>query len=162
MRLLVAAAALIPALALAQPAGPQRKAGWWEMTMSMTAPMAMTQTLQMCTDASVEKPGQAFGPMNQRGDCSAGPIVPDAGGWRFSTTCKAGTMTIETSGTARGDFGSSYHVDAVTRMSPAPMPQMAESHTTIDAKWLGACPAGKKPGDVVVAGRTMSMGRPPG
>jgi hypothetical protein len=62
-------------------------------------------------------------------------------------------MTIATSGTARGDLSSSYHMESVTRMTPAPAPQLAETHMTIDAKWLGPCPAGKKPGDVVIGRR---------
>jgi hypothetical protein len=139
-----------------------RKAGWWQMTMAMTGPMPMTQTMQVCTDASVEKPGQAFEGMRRRGDCTPGPVERTPQGWRFSTTCKAGNMTIQTSGVASGDFKAGYHVDSTTRMSPAPMPQMAETHMSMDAKWLGACPAGRKPGDMVMGGRSMSPPHPAG
>jgi hypothetical protein len=68
-------------------------------------------------------------------------------------------MTMTTSGVASGDFNSAYKVDSTTRMNPAPMPQMAESKMTIEAKWAGPCPAGRKPGDMVMAnGMVMHMG----
>jgi hypothetical protein len=148
-RPLVLAAVLVPALAVAQGGLPQRKAGWWEMAMTMSGPMAMSQTLRMCTDPAKDKPGETLnGGMAQRGACTQGPVTPTPGGWSFSSTCAMGKMTMSTTGLARGDFNSGYHLESTTRMDPAPMPQLAETHMTIDARWLGPCPAGKKPGDV--------------
>ena len=72
--------------------------------------------------------------------------TPD--GWTIAASCVAGQTTVSTQGRASGDFGSRYHVDLTTRLTPAPTPQAAEVRTAIDAKWLGACPAGKKPGDM--------------
>ena len=57
-------------------------------------------------------------------------------------------MTVATQGRASGDFSSRYHVDLTTRLTPPPAPQAAEVRTAIDATWLGACPADKKPGDM--------------
>jgi hypothetical protein len=156
------AAALAPSLTTAQsPAPPQRKPGWWETTMTMSAPMAMKQTMRTCTDAASEKANNAFSSnMQARGTCTQGPIRRTPAGWAFSSTCKEGKMTTTTSGVVSGDFNSGYRMEAVTRMSPAPMPQMAETRMTVDAKWLGACPAGRKPGDVVMAnGMVMNMNR---
>jgi hypothetical protein len=155
-----AAAALVPAASTAQPAGPPtRKAGWWEMTMAMSAPVPMRQKMSMCVDAASEKASGAFATMNQRGNCTTGPVTRTPSGWAFSSTCKQGSMTMTTSGVASGDFNSAYKVDSTTRMNPAPMPQMAESKMTIEAKWAGPCPAGRKPGDMVMAnGMVMHMG----
>ena len=36
-----------------------------------------------------------------------------------------------------------------TRFSP-PMHGMSQSNMTLDARWLGACKAGQKPGDVIM------------
>lgn len=157
LSVLVAASA---ASVLAAPAGPpQRKAGWWEITTQMAAPMAMTQKMNFCTDAATEARNSALaGNMQSQGDCTQGPIARTPGGWSFSSTCKMQGMTMTTSGTATGDFQSNYRVDATTKMEPAPMPQMAQSRMTITAKWLGACPAGRKPGDMVMGnGMVMNM-----
>ena len=156
--LALAAAAAIPAAASAQP---MRKDGLWEMTMQMSVPMAMTMTSRQCTDASLEKGGAAFRNQNQnmpKGvDCKSDLPTPAAGGgWAFGSTCHMSSMTMTTHGVARGDFNSGYHMESTTEMSPAPMPQMAQSHMVIDAKWLGPCPADMKPGDVVMNGRKFS------
>ncbi len=158
--LFLAAAALAAAAAPAQ-AQPARKDGLWEMTMKVTAPMNMNMTSRQCTDASEEKGGAAFrnngGQMPKGIDCKAGPVTPAAGGgWSYSNTCVMRNMTMTTAGTAKGDFRSGYHIDSVTKMSPAPMPQLAEQHMSIDAKWLGPCPAGMNPGDVEINGKRIA------
>lgn len=158
----VAVAALLPAVAAAQP---MRKDGLWEMTMKMSSPAPVTMTTRQCTDASQEKGGAAFRNNNPQAsgvDCKAGPMVPVPGGWRYSSTCTMKTMTMTTTGVATGDFRSGYHMESTTKMSPAPMPQMAESKVVIDAKWLGPCPADMKPGDTIVNGRKFSRPAPRG
>ena len=160
---LASLALLIPALASAQ-AMPMRKAGLWEMTMQMSAPMQMTVTSKQCTDASEEKAGAAFrsnGPTMPGGvDCKAGvPLPAPGGGWSYSSVCTMKSMTMTTSGVAKGDFNSGYHMESTTRMSPAPIPQLAESHMTMDAKWVGPCPADIKPGDMIVNGRKISKAK---
>ena len=159
--LLASLALLAPTFVSAQPGVPMRRDGLWEMTMQMSAPMQMTMTSRQCTDATQEKAGAAFrnsGPSGASGvDCKSGiPLPAPGGGWSFSSTCTMRNMTMSTSGTARGDFRSGYHMESVTRMSPAPMPQMAENHMIIDAKWIGPCPADMKPGDVEMNGRRIS------
>ena len=61
-----------------------------------------------------------------------------------------------------GSFDSAYTMKvASTRSGGPPMPGVApgaETHMTIEAKWLGACAAGQKPGDVVMSnGMTMNV-----
>ena len=154
---LLAAAVLVPAVAIAAaaPGAPHRKAGWWEMTTTMSAPRAMTTKMNMCTDAATEARNNALatnqGPQGGA-TCTQGPMGrTPTGGWTFSSTCKMqGGMTTTTSGVASGDFTSNYRVEATTKMSPAPMPQMAESKMTMTARWLGACPNGRVPGDMVM------------
>lgn len=154
-------ALLIPTLAAAQV--PMRRDGLWEMTMQMSAPVAMTMTSKQCTDASQEKAGAMFrnnSPNAGGVDCKAGVPLPAAGGgWSYSSTCTMHNMTMSTSGTVRGDFRTGYHMDSTTRMSPAPMPQMAQTHMIIDAKWLGPCPADMKPGDMEMNGHRVSARR---
>ena len=156
--LALAAAVLVPAAASAQSA-PTRKAGLWELSMTMSAPMTMHQTMQMCTDATTEAKGLAFNNnMNAPSGvtCTSGPVTPAPGGWRYSNTCSMKGMTMATEGTATGDFGSGYRMESTTTMTPAPIPQMAQSHMVIDAKWLGPCPADLAPGDMMVGGRKIA------
>lgn len=155
------AAVAIPAIAAAAPAPPQRKAGWWEMVMQMSAPAPMTQKMNLCTDAATEARNSAFAGQSAPGsDCTQGPVTQTPAGWRFSSTCKAGEMTTTTTGVASGDFNTNYRVEATTRMTPAPIPQMAESKMVITSRWLGPCPAGRVPGDMVMGnGMVVNVNR---
>ena len=57
-------------------------------------------------------------------------------------------MKIRANGVANGDFNSRYHADIVVQMDPPPAPGAAEVKVGLDARWVGECPSGKKPGDV--------------
>ncbi|HEY7219560.1 MAG TPA: hypothetical protein VH985_14340, partial [Candidatus Binatia bacterium] len=50
-----------------------------------------------------------------------------------------------------GRFDSSYKADIKSSYEP-PMAGMKESSSMIEAKWLGPCKAGQKPGDIVMPG----------
>jgi hypothetical protein len=152
--LALCAAFAIPAAAsrAATPPIPARKAGWWEINTQVTAnsPM-MFATVHLCTDAATEAKTSAFAARQAPdADCSSGPTARTAAGWSFAMTCKMQGMTMTTAGTASGDFNSNYRAESTTRMSPAPMPQLAETRTVMTSRWLGACPAGRKPGDMVM------------
>jgi hypothetical protein len=55
-----------------------------------------------------------------------------------------------------GSFDSAYKVDVTSTRSGGPAAPGGNSRMIIDAKWLGACAAGQKLGDVVMA-NGMSM-----
>jgi hypothetical protein len=145
-----ACAAAIPVLCLADDAAmPVRKPGWWELNMTTRGPTPspIRQTARLCTDATVDQVQTPVGIRTGR-NCPPIQVARTADGWTVQATCAVGPTTIATQGRASGDFNSSYHVELTTQLTPAPMPQAAEIQTVLDAKWLGACPAGKAPGDV--------------
>ena len=155
MRLAVLAvlfAAVAPmASSLAQTdAGPARKPGWWEqqLVISGPTPEPIHQTMRICTDATVDKVQSPLGVNMNGGGCPQPKVARTATGWTVSGACDTGTMKISADASATGDFSDRYHVDAVVRMDPPPAPQAAEVKIAMDARWVGQCPAGKKPGDV--------------
>lgn len=50
-----------------------------------------------------------------------------------------------------GDLSSNYRGEIYSAYSP-PMMGMKEARSVIEAKWLGTCQPGLKPGDVVMPG----------
>ena len=151
--LLIAAVAAGFALpALAQIATPTRKAGYWDQTMVMAGNHPTTMKTQFCTDANVEKSISAFGQGASQSMCSKNVIRKTLTGYAFESTCKVGNGTSVSSGTATGDFNTGYTVNMVSKTTPPPAPGMGETKMTITAKWVGPCPAGKKPGDMVMPG----------
>ena len=52
---------------------------------------------------------------------------------------------------------TAYRMDMLSTYNP-PMMGMKEARTTVEAKWLGACKPGQKPGDVTMAnGMSFNM-----
>jgi hypothetical protein len=149
---LLALAALGPAASsLAQDqAQPTRKPGWWEMQVAIIGPTPepIRQILHMCTDAEYDAKQSPFGVNMRGGGCQPTKIARSASGWTISGACDTGQMKITADAVATGDLDDRYHVDIDTHMDPPPAPQAAEVKVAIDARRLGECPAGKKPGDV--------------
>jgi hypothetical protein len=148
---LVAALALaaIASVALAQPlATPTRRAGWWEQSMTMNMRgKEQTMTTQMCTDPQIERESSVIAQAAGGQSCSRRDITPVPGGWHVVSECSSrfgGSRT--TTGMVTGDFQSHLHMDLVSQSA------RGSDHVVMDTRWLGACPAGRRPGDVVMPG----------
>ena len=59
--------------------------------------------------------------------------------------------TATTTGVFTGQFDSSYKADIKSTYEP-PLHGMKQSAATREAKWLGACKPGQKPGDISMPG----------
>ncbi len=142
-------------------AAPVRKPGFWETTMTMEGPHAHVMVTKVCTDAALERRTAMFGGANPGKDCSVHEMHRTAGGFAFRSVCKRHDVTTTTAGKATGDFNSLYRVESTTRISAASGPPGRERHMVMDNRWLGACPAGRKPGDLILpSGEVMSMATP--
>ena len=79
----------------------------------------------------------------------------------ISATCQIGPMKSTSQSVVSGDFNSNYTVKVTSKVDglPAGAPQEAAgSTTTIQARWVGACKPGQRPGDIVMAnGQTMNI-----
>jgi hypothetical protein len=134
---------------------PTRKAGLWEMTMDFHNSRLPHQTMKQCTDADSDKlMNMNFAGSNEQA-CSKKDIVKNGGGYVIDSVCNFGGMTTTSHAVVTGSFDSAYSVDVSSTRSGGPhVPGMAangQTHMTITAKWLGACAAGEKPGDVMMS-----------
>jgi hypothetical protein len=141
------AAAATAAAPMAGP--PSRKPGLWTHTI---AAQGVNQTMRVCLDADTDAKMTVWGQAASKDMCARQTFSPTAGGWRFSSECDMGAGgKVVSSGTATGDFNSSYVVKATSTTTGAAMPQANGVHDmTLTARWEGACPAGMKGGDVRV------------
>ena len=113
---------------------PVRKAGLWEMKVLRTGSQMPEMTMQHCTDETTDKDmSTAVSPMG-KDICSKRDIQKTATGYVSDSVCGIGGMSI-TSHSERGPTG---------------VPR--DSTTTIEAKWLGACKADQKAGDIMMPG----------
>jgi hypothetical protein len=149
-----ASEAASPASAVTGALQPKRKAGLWRMSMSHTGGPGMSMTAEMCVDEASAGDFN-FDPGKRSKDCTNSKLTPTGNGWAFESICKMDGRTVTTQGTVTGDMSSNYAMQASTRMEPAPEGMPATSDTKIEAKWIGACPPGMKPGAVKVAGMNI-------
>jgi len=140
--------ALLPVSAAGAVDLPVRKAGLWEMKVLRAGSPSPEMTMQQCTDESTDKDmSTAMSPMAKE-MCSKQEIQKTATGYVTDSICGIAGVTIASHAEITGDFNSAYTVTSTSRSERGP----AGGTTTIEAKWLGACKADQKPGDIMMPG----------
>src|ERR1041385_8202528 len=169
MRLaMLLAATFIAAPALAQDQMPSRKPGLWEMTMTFEGRGAPPQTMQQCIDASTDKAMQDMSQGTRGQSCSKREMKKVGDTIVFDSVCNTGAGTATSHGVVSGDFNSAYTVKINSKREGGPPNMPAETNMTVAAKWVGACKADQKPGDIIMANgmkmnvTDMQKGGPPG
>ena len=131
---------------------PVRKSGLWEMKVLQTGSPAPEMTMQQCTDETTDKDmSTSFSPM-AKDVCSKNDIQKTATGYVTDSVCGSGGMSVKSRAEITGDFNSAYTVKSTSNSTGAPAGVPRDSTTTIEAKWLGACKADQKPGDIIMPG----------
>ena len=125
---------------------PKRKAGLWEINMHMEGAPSMGP-MQQCIDQNTDNMMQQQA--KSKADCSVMDIKPSGNAVTIHSVCKMEGSTATTDGVFDGAFDSSYKGTMKTRFNP-PMHGMSESNMTQEARWLGPCKTGQKPGDVIM------------
>jgi hypothetical protein len=131
---------------------PVRKAGLWELKMVKAGSPLPEMTMQHCTDETTDKAmTDAASPMS-KDMCSKNDLQKTATGYVSDSVCKVAGMSITSHSETTGDFNSAYTVKSVSHSEGGPSGAPRDTTTTIEAKWLGACKADQKPGDIVMPG----------
>lgn len=144
----------------ATPDRPVRKPGLWKQTL-LVAGAPYVQDARLCLDAESEKVVSWWGKKGLRRDCVEDAVVqkPD-GSWRFSSVCVSEDhIKTTTLGTAVGDFQRRYQLAAdLTISDPTNAARSGTRSVTLDAEWLGPCPADMKPGQLSYPdGQTINL-----
>jgi len=144
--LLGLAAASLAGGALAADA-PKRKSGLWEIKSQMEG-MPSMGAIQQCIDQNTDDVMQQRA-KKEKPDCSVMDVKPQGNKVTTHSVCKFEGTTATTDAVFIGAFDSAYKGDMRTRYNP-PMHGMSESKMTMEARWLGPCKPGQKPGDVIM------------
>ena len=130
---------------------PVRKAGLWEMKVLSGGSMP-EMTMQQCTDETTDKDmSTAMSPMAKE-MCSKQDIQKTSAGYLSDSVCAIAGTTIKSKAEITGDFNSAYTVKSTSRSEGGPAGAARDSSTTIEARWLGACKADQKAGDIMMPG----------
>jgi hypothetical protein len=136
---------------------PERKAGLWELKMAFEGGNMPAQTAEHCIDAETDKLMSATGGSMVQDMCSKPDVKKTGDTFVVDSTCKIGPYASSSHAVISGDFNSAYTVKVVSKQEGPAIPGMpAERTMTIDAKWVGACKADQKPGDMIIAGRNST------
>ena len=168
----LASAALL--LCVAATAGaqdfPKRKSGLWEIKTNATTPGPAGANpgpvvMQMCIDEKTDNAAQQQAGGFSKQNCSKQDVKRSGTTMTVDTVCNLGQTTATTHSVFTGSFDSAYKVDTKSTYDP-PLGGMREGGAVIEAKWLGACKADQRPGDMILGnGMKMNMndfnGAPP-
>ena len=144
---------------------PARKPGQWEIKMTpKTAGAAPLMTTQLCLDAASDKAMMAQGLAMSTG-CTTQQSRDGSGNLVLDATCSMGGRQIKSHSVVSGDFQSHYTIDIVSDSQGGNPALPKHSEMTQQAKWLGACQQGMKPGDMMLPGgrimNVLGMMKPP-
>jgi hypothetical protein len=151
---LALAAALLPSPASADDL-PKRKSGLWEIKMSMAGMPTGMGPMQTCVDEKSDDITQQQAQAQAKKSCSRNDIKREGDRVLVHSVCQFDKTTATSDAVFSGRFDAGYRGDIKTTYSP-PLAGHKEAQMTIEAKWLGPCKAGQKPGDVMVNGKTFN------
>jgi Protein of unknown function (DUF3617) len=130
---------------------PVRKAGLWEMKVAHTGSSTPEMTMQHCTDETTDKEmSTAFSPL-AKDMCSKQDVQKTTTGYVSDSVCGVAGMTVTSHAEITGDFNSAYTVKSTAHSDGGPK-SAHDNTSTIEARWLGACKADQKPGDIMMPG----------
>ncbi|ESQ75050.1 DUF3617 family protein [Asticcacaulis sp. AC402] len=132
--------------------GPALKAGLWELKTQI-AKMPQSITTKICLDEALSTSFTTnAGPMKQGNtNCSDQTITHIGNVIDMSAVCKDGAQTIDTKVRMEMMGDTAYKQTITATFDPA-KDGMKDVSTTVAGKWLGACGADMKPGDMVMPG----------
>lgn len=136
---------------------PKRKSGLWEVRTQMSG-MPSQGPMQMCIDQTSDNLMHDRKDGSKLADCPVMQVQPGAGKVTVHSVCHHNGTTATTDAVITGDFDKSYRNDMLTRFSP-PQNGMKEMKMVQEARWLGPCKEGQRPGDIILPGvGKMNMG----
>ena len=130
---------------------PKRKSGLWEIKTLMKEMPGGGMTMQHCVDEKTDDLMQRDADKQAKQSCTVSNMKRDGDRMTVQSACKMDKSTVTTDSVFTGKFDSAYRVDMKSRYEP-PLHGMKENAMSMEAKWLGACKPGQKPGDMVMQG----------
>ena len=131
---------------------PKRKPGLWEIQTS-GAEALPPQTMKQCIDAETDMKLMKMGTdmsAKMGGACAKNTFTKQGSQYIGEAECTMMGTKMTTKSVMSGDFESAYTGESTASFDP-PMKGMKETKTKISARWVGACEAGQKPGDMFLS-----------
>jgi hypothetical protein len=152
-------AALFLALICVTPARaaelPSRKPGLWEVKMSIEGRNAPPQVIRQCIDAATDQMMQSNAGPYAAAACPKRDVQSSPDSITIDSGCTIDGKPATAHAVITGSFDSAYTMTVTSQSGDSAASKMV---MTLDAKWLGACAADQKPGDMIFSnGRTVNI-----
>ena len=148
----------VPALAATPVDVPPLRAGLWEATtVSASGPQPRPAVTRMCLDKHTQRNVLDQLALAAPRMCARYQYGMRSGRFVTDSSCTLGASTIE--GRTETTFlrDTAYHMEVVGRVGPAGRAGQMQK-AVIDGRHVGTCPAGMKPGDMVLPnGLTLNV-----
>lgn len=136
---------------------PTRKPGLWEIKMQIDGRTLPMKSMQQCTDAATDKQLMSGFGRPELQACPKKTVNASGNTITIDSVCKIRGATETTHAVISGDFNSAYTVAVTSKHAGGrPLPHGAAPggvvHMTMQAKWLGPCAKGQRPGDLIMPG----------
>ena len=138
---------------------PRRKPGLWEIRNAASENLGMPP-INFCVGEQTDTAAQHLDRVaGEKGSCSIGPFKRSGISWVAESVCKDSRSVVVSQSIASGDFQTQYRIDTLVFYSPPLASNKREDKEAVVARYLGACGAGQRPGDLVVPGMgVLNMG----
>src|SRR5580692_8392861 len=125
---------------------PARKPGLWEVKTTIDGnPRALT--VQQCIDVSTDQMLQSSAGPFSAPACPDRQVIKSEASMTIDSRCTLSGKPAHAHAVVEGSFDAAYTMTVTSEGGDLPAVKM-----TIEGKWLGACAADQKPGDVMMAG----------
>jgi hypothetical protein len=149
MRRIVLSSALL--LANAVPALsselPSRKPGLWEVKTSIENVNAPARVIRQCIDAATDQMLQSIAGPFDPASCPERNVQSSANSTTIDFKCTVGGKPATARSLITGSLDSAYTMTVTAQSDRSAGGGMT---MTMEGKWLGACAADQKPGDIVL------------
>ena len=130
---------------------PARRAGLWEVKMTMEGFGMPPLTSHQCIDAETDQMMNTIGSMVSPGMCSKQDVKQVGGTFVVNSVCNIAGVTTTSHGVVTGDFNAAYTVKVTSkREGSSRHAGPSETSMRVAAKWTGPCKADQKPGDIIM------------
>jgi Protein of unknown function (DUF3617) len=155
-RFIIAAFAALGMTAASAQNFPKMKSGMWESTTKTDQAGGTIPASLMCIDDSVIAQMMKLGQGMAQGMCSKNESSVSGNKITGNVECKIANSTIRSSSVTTFNGDTSYRTETKSTYDP-PLFGSKEASTVVEAKYVGPCKAGMKPGDISTNGVTMNV-----
>ncbi len=128
---------------------PKRKSGLWETKVS-NAQVPRGQVMRQCIDQKTDDLMRKE--QESHMSCSKKDMRREGDRIVGDSVCTVEGTTVTTHTVITGNFDTNYRAEVKSTYNP-PVNGMRDSSSVVEGRWLGACLAGQKPGDVIMPGQ---------